>query len=420
MKAQPKTKKRKASGRVTGTLSDPVRSSLVSKEKDKTFRHLNLQNLGIKAEIGTTKCRTHTNPFASKYSIPVEPPEWDKIYGDMNLPLFIDVGCGAGRFSLTAASSDRWKSYNHLGIEIREALVTRANAWKNKMELKNCFFVFANANVSLDDMLSTYPGEVHYICIQFPDPHFKRKHQKRRVLNEKLLEVLAKYLKTNIGILFLQSDIESISSEMRDRAMLSNYFTRQGEYTERDEKLIVSDNAWGDVQALWTVDGKRMCEKNSRSDYGDWLVGENPLGILTERECQNNALKLPIYRSLFKRNQTAYVESNAYRLSRRQERILSLKMFASELKTKAQSLNNNNINFNKILETLRNFEEKSLPESVNTAEVTMLLQKYKSNLENLLPGENSSLMQLIENNILSLNALMKEIKRTHETCPLKS
>lgn len=71
---------------------------------------------------------------------------------------------------------------------------------------------------------------------------------------------------------------------------------------------------------MWTRDGKRAKsfdgDKEGLSlrklidevgdeivaapDYGDWLEeDENPIGTPTEREVQNAALGLPVYRSVF-------------------------------------------------------------------------------------------------------------------------
>lgn len=42
-------------------------------------------------------------------------------------------------------------------------------------------------------------------------------------------------------------------------------------------------------------------KKTNNNDYGDWLVGPNPLGTAckTEREVQNEAIGEPIYRALY-------------------------------------------------------------------------------------------------------------------------
>ena len=130
------------------------------------------------------------------------------------------IGCGPGRFSVAASQDTQWKHCNHLGLEIREPLVTRANAWVKKLNLRNCHFIHCNANVSLENILKNYHGDIILAAVQFPDPHFKKKHQKRRVVTERFVSILARFLKPGTGKLFMQSDVEAVAAQMR----VSNQF----------------------------------------------------------------------------------------------------------------------------------------------------------------------------------------------------
>ena len=50
---------------------------------------------------------------------------------------------------------------NHLGLDIREKLTDRANAWAKEVGCeRNVHFMMSNATVSLSNILSTYPGKV--------------------------------------------------------------------------------------------------------------------------------------------------------------------------------------------------------------------------------------------------------------------
>lgn len=76
-------------------------------------------------------------------------------------------------------------------------LVERANEWTRYLGIeKSVHFVMSNVTVSLEVMLSTYPGLVHSIAIQFPDPHFKAKHRKRHIVQKGLVESCSKILTT--------------------------------------------------------------------------------------------------------------------------------------------------------------------------------------------------------------------------------
>ena len=46
--------------------------------------------------------------------------------------------------------------------------------------------------------------------LQFPDPHFKKKHKKRRVVQPQLIEAIDRRLAPG-GLVFLQSDVMEVS-----------------------------------------------------------------------------------------------------------------------------------------------------------------------------------------------------------------
>jgi tRNA (guanine-N7-)-methyltransferase len=113
-----------------------------------------------------------------------------------------------------AVQSPDW---NFLGLEIREPLVAEANRQRDELGLTNLHYWFTNVNVSLSALLGSLPtGILKRVSIQFPDPWFKKRHLKRRVVQPELVEAIAKYLATG-GEVFLQSDVEEVAIEMRDR-----------------------------------------------------------------------------------------------------------------------------------------------------------------------------------------------------------
>ena len=265
-----------------------------------------------------TRPRTHANPLNREYTEAVEPPDWSKVFADPTRPLCVDVGCAAGRFGLLMAKHDRWKDHNHLGLEIRGALVERANLWVQGLHLTNAHYIKASANFSLEALANSYPGPLAIVAVQFPDPHFKRKHHKRRVVQPAFLDALSRIMPEG-ALLFLQSDVEEALAEMRDRAQHCGYFHKTGTYAPRDALLDFEKVVKGEGEEYWTVDGKRAlprAEGTATADagnetlhdpaagslsYGDYLLGPNPVGVPTEREVQNEALNLPIYRATFVR-----------------------------------------------------------------------------------------------------------------------
>jgi tRNA (guanine-N7-)-methyltransferase len=211
------------------------------------------------------RVRQHVNPLCHKYQKPLITPDWHCIYPNLDRPLHLDIGCARGRFLLEMAQIQ--PQINFLGVEIREPLVTEANSIRDRLNLTNLHYLFANINNSLPTLLESLPLKtLHYITIQFPDPWFKQRQAKRRVVQPELVNILAEYLPDG-AIVFLQSDIESIAREMRDRFERHPSFQRQHEES--------------------------------------WLAN-NPLPVATEREIATLAQNKPVYRALFQQKRPSY------------------------------------------------------------------------------------------------------------------
>ena len=106
------------------------------------------------------------------------------------------------------------RSHNYLGIEIREPLVVEANRLAKEAGLTNLHYEFSNALLSLDKSLSGIPeGILQTVTIQFPDPWFKKKHAKRRMVTPSMASAVVSHLAPG-GLLFVQTDIDFLAEEM--------------------------------------------------------------------------------------------------------------------------------------------------------------------------------------------------------------
>ncbi|MDX2099745.1 MAG: tRNA (guanosine(46)-N7)-methyltransferase TrmB [Leptolyngbyaceae cyanobacterium bins.59] len=210
--------------------------------------------------MAIVRVREHVNPLSRRYQAPTVPPDWSQIYADPTQPLHLDIGCGRGRFLLQMAPLEpRW---NFLGLEIREPLVDQANSWRSDLSLRNLHYLFCNANTSLAPLLTSLPfGVLQRVSIQFPDPWFKRKQQKRRVVQPELIAAMMPHLAPG-GLIFIQSDVRDVAEEMYDRLAT---------HPELEPK-----------------------------PPGKWLTA-NPMPIATEREQSTLERGEPVYRALFTR-----------------------------------------------------------------------------------------------------------------------
>jgi len=207
--------------------------------------------------------RQHVNPLSRFFQQPRALPPPAELFSAPDQPLHLDIGCARGRFLLALAQLQPGR--NHLGVEIRRALVDAAEADRQALGLGNLHYVFCNANISLQDWLAALPTDLlERVSIQFPDPWFKKKHHKRRVLQPALLLALAEALAPGRE-LFIQSDVLAVITPMVQLIEASGGFDRPPE------------------------------------DNRPWRA-DNPLPVPTERETYVLAQGLPVYRVLYRRN----------------------------------------------------------------------------------------------------------------------
>lgn len=163
--------------------------------------------------MARARVHQHVNPLAKYFrEIPVEPLDVKNVFDVPDLPLHLDIGCARGRFILEMAQVE--EAWNFLGVEIREPLVEDANHIRDDEGLGNLHYEFCNATFDLAELLKELPsGILRDVSIQFPDPWFKKKHAKRRMVNQPLIEAVETHLAEE-GRIVLQTDVEFLLDEM--------------------------------------------------------------------------------------------------------------------------------------------------------------------------------------------------------------
>jgi tRNA (guanine-N7-)-methyltransferase len=207
--------------------------------------------------------RQHVNPLSRFFQLPLQLPSPAELFERPDQPIHLDIGCARGRCILGLAELNL--AWNHLGVEIRRPLVTSADRDAVASGNGNVRVLFCNANISLESWLAALPDDrLQRVSVQFPDPWFKRRHRKRRVLQPALLLAIAAALQPGRE-LFLQSDVLAVIEPMVALTELSGCFTRP------------------------------------ESDARPWRA-DNPLAVPTEREQYVLEKNLPVYRVLYQRN----------------------------------------------------------------------------------------------------------------------
>ena len=148
------------------------------------------------------RIRNHTNPLNFR----------DRLLNidingyDPSMPLDLEIGFGRGKFAVGYAerNPDRFL----IAVEVRKQMVQLFN---EKHNVANLHAVWGTGQICLEDMIKDHSLE--RVFIFHPDPWFKKRHHKRRVLNQDLLENLKKKLIDN-GTIYISTDVVELYDDM--------------------------------------------------------------------------------------------------------------------------------------------------------------------------------------------------------------
>lgn len=131
--------------------------------------------------------------------MPVPPPP-----GLAAAPVEVELGCADGQFAFQLAQAHPERFV--VGLDIRERVIERNR--RAAAAIDNLDFGYVNLNVDLDRVFA--PGSVARFHVLFPDPWFKAKHHKRRVLEPGLLATMHAQLRVD-GELHFASDVFEVA-----------------------------------------------------------------------------------------------------------------------------------------------------------------------------------------------------------------
>ena len=208
------------------------------------------------------RCRRSRNGFPQKQVNPLKSrfaqclsnldSNWiQKLFVNIHNPIIVDVGCGEGEWCIAAAQL--YENYNFLGIEIRmDALCfgTRnscANVMNNcdeELQHPPSNVAFIHANILTGDLvtllkqLTAHKCVIKCISIQFPDPYWKSKDRRKRLVQIQLLSDVAEYI-TEDGMMYIQSDIQdTIAYLLPDLPLLADKYRVISHYLTTFPKVI--------------------------------------------------------------------------------------------------------------------------------------------------------------------------------------
>ena len=181
--------------------------------------------------------RQHVNPLSKVFHNINPIPPLKEIFYEPTNPLHLDIGCGSGTFLLNLAKQN--KNWNYIGFEIREKLVHNAKSKLKNEAIDNLFFAFGNANYLIEDCVGKFPKDALVsVSFNFPDPWFKKKHHKRRIIQPQLIHKISQLIAKG-GFISIKSDVEELFEYMDMTISNSKCFVN---YIFQDSEIFSSYN----------------------------------------------------------------------------------------------------------------------------------------------------------------------------------
>jgi tRNA (guanine-N7-)-methyltransferase len=161
-------------------------------------------------------------------------------------PLELEVGCGVGEFLCDLALSK--PLINFIGIELSFKSIYKAVEIAADLGLDNIRFIRA-------DVRLTYPlwpsASLQTIYLHFPDPCYKKKYRKNRILNEAFLDLVYRTLQPG-GQFSVMTDQEPFFMDMLALVEADNRFEKL-----HDERFLIGfeEGLKSRYQKIWESRG---------------------------------------------------------------------------------------------------------------------------------------------------------------------
>jgi tRNA (guanine-N7-)-methyltransferase len=139
-------------------------------------------------------------------------PDWKAAFGEAAERLEVEVGSGQGGFAV--AFGARFPDRLLVALEQRRKFAADLAEKARRRGLGNVLVLQGDARLLAPRLFRE--GSLHAIHVHFPDPWWKRRHERRRLLDEDMSRLLFRLLRPG-GALDLRSDVERYVLEAAGR-----------------------------------------------------------------------------------------------------------------------------------------------------------------------------------------------------------
>ena len=134
-----------------------------------------------------------------------------------------------------------------IGVEVRKQIV---EIFKANHSYPNCLPIWGTAQICLEDIIPDF--SLARVFIFHPDPWFKKRHHKRRVINLELIRLLQKKM-TSSGIVYISTDVHELYDDIMTVLLHDN-----------NKDFIKNDPFWtNDYKTHWS----QFSNVDSRSQF---------------------------------------------------------------------------------------------------------------------------------------------------------
>lgn len=218
--------------------------------------------------------RAHSNPFSDhRLDYPKDPSsmDWAKLYPhyyneetkQMSKKVEIaDIGCGYGGLLINLATA--FPDMLSLGMEIRvqvtqyveDRIIALREQNKEQEQYQNIAVLRGNAMKFTPNFFEKAQLSKMFFC--FPDPHFKQRKHKARIITNTLLTEYAYVLKEG-GIIYTITDVKDLHKWMVRHLEEHPLFERLSEEWEKADKCV-------EIMTYSTEEGQKV-DRNKGSKF---------------------------------------------------------------------------------------------------------------------------------------------------------
>jgi len=231
-------------------------------------------SLGVKR--ADFRQRAHSNPLSDRnipYPLSPDDVDWSEFYPILkdkpqeindHFPTILDIGCGYGGMSF--ALSTQFQNNLILAFEIR-CIVTnyvekKVQALRSQNMAQNVACQWANTMRTL--MRYIRPHTIEKMFILFPDPHFKKRKIKWRIISQQLMDEYAYIMKPQ-GRIYLVTDVRQYFEYAVPILQAHPLFDKIEDF-ESDPCVELAKNSTEESQKVTRNGGQKFCAVFQRKD----------------------------------------------------------------------------------------------------------------------------------------------------------